>query len=354
MLHNAAVRVACLIFVIAGLLAGPAAAQSAEPDGDLFVRPPPSARSTATAMILSAVVPGVLMAGGATLMASGGDGVDGGLALSFAGGILGPSAGLWYAGHKGGLGILARTGAAGVIAYGARVAYGDDPDFDRCEAECSQEELDAFRRNGQYLMYAGATVLLLSTIHDIRAAVARNRERTLRPAGIAPPGLTIRRKGRNPDAAMALTLLVPAATIIWGRVMMTDDDLEPLGWIVIAYGTVIGPSTGVWYAGHGGGKGIGLRTLLGIVALIGGIKAFDDRECFGSPECQREIDGDRRDGLIIFGAASAAWVTSVLYDARAAGRATGRWNERRGLGIVPSILPTPTGRAPGLTLTMTF
>lgn len=340
-------RAVCLIFVIAGLLAGPAAAETPEPD-----------RSPAKAMILSGVVPAVLMAGGATLIASGDDGVESGLALSFAGGIFGPSAGLWYAGHKGGLGILARTGATGVIAYGARVAYGQDHDFDRCEAECTREELDAIRRDGQYLMYAGATVLLLSTIQDIRAAeratVARNRARALRPAGIAPPGLTIRRKGRNPDAAVAMTLLMPAATIAWGRAMLTSEDLEPLAWMVITYGFVIGPSTGVWYAGQGGGKGIGLRTLIGIAALIGGIKAFDDAECFGSPECQREIDSDRRDGQVIFGIASAAWIASVLYDARAAGRATGRWNERRGLGLVPTILPTPTGRAPGLTLTMTF
>jgi hypothetical protein len=364
--------------VAVALVAGPAGVAHADRD-DLLPEGPPSTdpRSPGKAMILTGVVPALLVAGGATMMAHGEGTFELGTFLAFSGGIVGPAAGSWYAGEGGGVGILARTGAAAIVAYGGRLAY-TGPNDGGCgplDTFC-QDERAAERRTGQYLMYAGAGLWLASVLHDMRnaerATVRRNREYarrgrppwetepeapSLRPPGLATrPVIRRRGRGRSSEAAVAIGLLVPAATIGWGKVMLTsENDLDSLGWVVIGTGVTIGPAAGLWYAGKRGGYGISLRSLIGIVMLIGAEKAFDDINCFGGdPTCFDEANDRRTIGRYTLAISSALWLTSWAYDLRAASRATRSWNEARGLTLAPTVISTAAGQAPGFVLSGGF
>lgn len=104
-------------------------------------------------------------------------------------------------------------------------------------------------------------------------------------------------------------------------------------------GAVVGPSTGLWYAGHGGGKGMLIRTgtAVGIVVLAS------------------EVHSDSHALTALIGATLAVYLTSVVYDIHAAGRVARKWNADRGLTLAPAVIPaTGGGKAPGAVLSMRF
>ena len=119
------------------------------------------------------------------------------------------------------------------------------------------------------------------------------------------------------------------------------------GCIALGYATVgaiiLGPASGHWYAGEGGGWGIGLR-FLGTAAAVGGFFAASNNDC----ETQSCTDDSNHAAYIALGGAALV-VGSAIYDVATAGRAARRYNASH-IAVAPA--PVSTGGPPGLGLTI--
>lgn len=153
----------------------------------------PRRRSPSKARNVSLGVTLVPVVGGATMIAvQRSEGVEGGAALIMFGSIFGPATGLWYAGNRGGYGLLARTVTAMTLAFGL-ISYGIS----------EADHYPPGERYGLTLAAAGGAGLLASMIYDIReagiVAEERNRELRISPTLVPGPGGSL-----APGAALSL------------------------------------------------------------------------------------------------------------------------------------------------------
>lgn len=112
-----------------------------------------------------------------------------GLVVGLSGALIGPSAGLWYAGELGGKGMLLRAGALTLMSWAFLVGSNLRPADcfpDLPPGECESRER-SYRNDG--LLYAGlfltgAGAYVASSVYDVvaagRAARQRNTERQLK------------------------------------------------------------------------------------------------------------------------------------------------------------------------------
>jgi hypothetical protein len=105
----------------------------------------------------------------------------------------------------------------------------------------------------------------------------------------------------------------------------------------------VGPATGQWYVGKGGGLGLGLR-LLSVAGAVGALMLVVNEECEIDDPCPTTTS-DIIAGTIAVGAAGL-WVGSFVYDVVLAKRAVDRWNHNL------TLMPGPVGsqHAPGMFL----
>lgn len=197
---------------------------------------------------------------------------------------------------------------------------------------------------------------------------------TLALAGTAraQPGLAtaVGPQPKNPAKARALSIAVPLASMAVGALVIAghpDDGPglnAPIGAALIAGGTLVGPSVGLWYAGHPGGKGILLRSAALVLATGAFVIGSDMRPGDCMPfsmtpaECDEQERSYRNDqrmiaGMLVTGA--AVYVASAVYDIHASGRVARRWNEDRGLTLAPTVMAAAGGgKAPGAVMSMRF
>jgi hypothetical protein len=190
------------------LLAGTAAAQPsvAPPSGTPVREPKPRYPSTARYWSLGATLGPV--AAGAAMLGFGSDGTQyGGVVIMATGGVVGPAMGLWYAGHGGGVGLLARGASAAVFLGGLffyviiRADDDCDPDGPPCEIPLPGEAGE--RRKALAVAAIGAAGMLASFIYDTREA-GRIVERNNRAHRLTvTPAMLTTTTGRAPGAVLS-------------------------------------------------------------------------------------------------------------------------------------------------------
>jgi hypothetical protein len=145
-------------------------------------------------------------------------------------------------------------------------------------------------------------------------------------------------EAKSPAVAMGVSIGIPVAGAL--TLAFAPKDGEKALGVLAMY---VGPATGQWYAGKGGGLGLGLR-LLSIAGAVGALMLVVDEEC--------DLDTDREAttndyiaGTIAVGAAGL-WVGSSVYDVVLAKRAVDHWNHN--LTLMPGLVGNQ--RAPGVFL----
>jgi hypothetical protein len=125
-----------------------------------------------------------------------------------------------------------------------------------------------------------------------------------------------------------MSLAIPLLTMGASLAVMgpRDDGASGIGLPLFLAGAVMGPSTGIWYAGHQGGKGMLARSAaLGLIGL--GIASH-----VGSSHHGDSNTSDRgKDAAVVFVTGGiVGWTASWIYDIREAGRivATPWWCRR--------------------------
>ncbi|HEX4417571.1 MAG TPA: hypothetical protein VH165_06710 [Kofleriaceae bacterium] len=123
------------------------------------------------------------------------------------------------------------------------------------------------------------------------------------PAEPPPPSATSE-AAVDPSTASAISLAVTLASYV--AIIAGHNNGAVIG--VGALGTLIGPSTGRWYAHASGASGLAIR-LAGVGATIGGVAlAFHDCPLFGD-HCDASLEGP---ALVLAGV--VAYVGGTIYD----------------------------------------
>jgi hypothetical protein len=164
---------------------------------------------------------------------------------------------------------------------------------------------------------------------------------------------------KEPGNAVLLSLGTPVVGFL-AFVAGAKDDNAPLALVGLA-GMYFGPSTGQWYAGRIGGIGLAARAA-GALALVHGISILDETagsDCLGLDDdsCRRaeaRWKHEEKIGEAYAWTGLGLWVGSTIFDIVMAHRATTAWNREHSLAVTPAVMPVTGGRAPGLTLSMTF
>lgn len=178
------------------------------------------------------------------------------------------------------------------------------------------------------------------------------------PAGLVPM--------RHPRTARNLSVCIPLATTLLGGVLVAaasgnggNDEAAAASAMLILGGGILGPATGLWYAGKGGGLGILART--GAVAAFGyGVIyaiSLMGNDCLTTDDCaalRREQDQREKIGLGLMAAGTIGFFWSWGHDVSVAGRTVERTNAARSLALTPAMLTGDRGRAPGAVLSLTF
>jgi hypothetical protein len=155
---------------------------------------------------------------------------------------------------------------------------------------------------------------------------------------------------KDPSIAVLLSLGITAGSYITLFAAEGNEELQLAAFV----GTYLGPSTGQWYAGKGGGLGLGLRAV-GFVSAVYGISQLLSSEC--DFEYDYECDADSREarGNLFFFGGAGLWVGSSIYDIVLAKRAADSWNARHNVSLAPMVAKDAGGsRAPGLVVTGRF
>jgi hypothetical protein len=195
-------------------------------------------------------------------------------------------------------------------------------------------------------------VLLLVLSGSIAFAQAPGETPILTPSLRAPH--------KEPGTAVLLSVGTPVVGFL-AFVGGIKHESAPVALLGLA-GMYLGPSTGQWYAGRVGGIGLATRAVAA-VAIVHGIGLIEDTEgndCLGfssDAECARaEAEWKHQEdvGGAYLWTGLALWGGSTIFDVVMAYRATNDWNREHALALTPTLLPATGGRAPGLTLSMTF
>jgi hypothetical protein len=164
---------------------------------------------------------------------------------------------------------------------------------------------------------------------------------------------------RDPSRARLLSISIPVLTMAASLAVMTggDDEAAAVGLPLFLAGAIVGPSTGLWYAGHQGGKGMLARGGAGLLVMAGISSAISGNTHDGcsSEECERRDDRAEQAAVVFISAGAVAFLASWIYDVRAAGRIVERNNRAINATLVPTVMPTAVGgQAPGAMLSGTF
>lgn len=178
-------------------------------------------------------------------------------------------------------------------------------------------------------------------------------------AGLAQPGLsttttpspprpaTVERK--DPSVAVLLSLGVTAGgaiTLIAG--MSNNSGTASLIGLGAMY---LGPSTGLWYAGEVGARGLAARAVGG-AALFYGFVQIISSECDDEPDSDCSSAGDA--GAWLFFGGAGLWIGSTIADVILAKRAADRWNRRHDVTVAPTAFTSGGRQVPGLVLSARF
>ena len=159
---------------------------------------------------------------------------------------------------------------------------------------------------------------------------------------------------KSPGFAVALSLGVTAGSIALG---VAGRDSKGLGAVGFA-GFLVGPSTGLWYAGRAASAGTAVR-VAGISALVGSLvwslgcnEVILDEEGRATGHEHGGCDG--AGALATIGA--LALVSGTIWEVTDAYRTATEHNRRHGfdLAVTPTVMPTGRGVSPGLALTARF
>lgn len=158
---------------------------------------------------------------------------------------------------------------------------------------------------------------------------------------------------RDPSRARVMSLAIPLLTMGASLAVMNgnEETATGIGLPLFLAGAVMGPSTGIWYAGHQGGKGMLARSAaLGVIGM--GIAAH-----IGSTQHGDSYPNSRSEEVaaVLIAGGIVGWTASWIYDVREAGRIVERGNRARNALVVPAVISSASGgRMPGAMLTGTF
>ena len=148
---------------------------------------------------------------------------------------------------------------------------------------------------------------------------------------------------------------VSGAVVIAG--FMTAPDARRINPPVMYTGLAmlfVTPSLGEFYAEQYLTIGMGVRALAAGLAVYTletqtKLATCDNAMSSADPPCEIFSEG----AYPLLGLAAIGFIGGVWYDALDAGDAVDRYNKKHNLGVTP-VVPTPSGLAPGLSLSGTF
>lgn len=181
-------------------------------------------------------------------------------------------------------------------------------------------------------------------------------------AGAAFAGPTSATEPKQPLRAHAYSIGATVVGLGAGVALFAADQPVP-GIAVGLSGALVGPSTGLWYAGELGGKGILLRagalTLMSWAFLVG--SNLRPADCFPDlppGECESRERSYRNSALLytgLFLSGAGVYLASSVYDMFAAGRAARRRNTEHRLRLGPTAMRTRVGAmVPGVEFSLAF
>lgn len=262
-------------------------------------------KNPAVAVMLSAGVPTL----GVVAIAASDSG--GGKLLGASALLVGPSTGRWYAGDGSTTGILVRCagGVAAIVGVAMLVSAS--------EADCVADDTPCSSQGSQ---------------KTIGGALAHTQP------GMTPPTKRPVVEAKSPAIAMGVSIGIPVAGALTMAFAPKGGE-KALGFLAM----YVGPTTGQWYAGKGGGLGLGLR-LLSIAGAVGALMLVVDEECDLDEDCEATPNDDFAATLVV--GAAGLWVGSSIYDVVLAKRAVERWNHN--LTLMPGLVGNQ--HAPGVFL----
>lgn len=170
------------------------------------------------------------------------------------------------------------------------------------------------------------------------------------------PALTPRVSEKDPGAAVLISIGVTV-----GGFVLAGASKGEGGLLLLGLGAMyVGPSTGQWYAGRVGGIGLASRAV-GAALLFTALTKYstEGNDCLGytDQECaaaEAQWRHDEKVAEVLGWTGIGLMVSSTLFDFVMAHRAATAWNREHQLAVTPTVLPAAGGRAPGLTLQLTF
>jgi hypothetical protein len=203
-----------------------------------------------------------------------------------------------------------------------------------------------------------ATRVALAVLVVLAAVAGPVAAQPLQTAPLVEP----KAKPKSAAKARALSIGVPLTILLAAyAVSATDQNTAQHVGVPMALGAVIfGPATGLWYAGHRGGKGMAVRTIAGGAIGLGALGMSSGPDGCGSGTCTGGGSQLAENaGTLLFGAGLVTLAVSWLYDVQAVGGVVERRNassaSAAGFALTPAVLPAPGGApVPGAMLSGAF
>ncbi|HEY0255780.1 MAG TPA: hypothetical protein VGC41_29835, partial [Kofleriaceae bacterium] len=117
---------------------------------------------------------------------------------------------------------------------------------------------------------------------------------------------------------------------------------------------LVTPSLGEFYAGEYLTIGMAARAVGVGLAVYGLTHYTEDVLCQAEDTGKTGCKSLKAGAIPFLGLAAIAFVGGMAYDVSDAGEAVQRWNARHGFTITPTVVPTTTGPAPGISLVGQF
>jgi hypothetical protein len=172
------------------------------------------------------------------------------------------------------------------------------------------------------------------------------------PGKPAPAAVAKVPSRKSPGFAVGLSLGVTAGAIAIAAVSNGGKG----GLAIGSAGLLVGPSTGLWYAGKVASVGTGVR-VAGTTALLGGLVwaagchdvILDEQGQFLGHE---DDDCSGPGAVVAMGA--VAMLAGTIWEIVDAHDTAREHNRRLDLAVAPTVMPTGRGVSPGLALTARF
>jgi len=116
----------------------------------------------------------------------------------------------------------------------------------------------------------------------------------------------------------------------------------------------IGPSAGEFYAGQYLTIGMGVRAAGAGLALWTLQAQTKEITCDNATNADQKCTGYKENAIPLLGVAAIIFIGGIWYDVLDAGDAADRYNKKHGYTVTPTVVPTSSGAAPGLSLTGSF